>query len=758
MDFSGNNLVGILPPQLFSLAKLVEFRLAFNKLTGMIPPSIGNLSSLETFSVSFNNMDGTIPEGVGHLENLLILALNANKFYGTVPASLYNRSSIAVISIAVNELNGTIPANIGLTLPNLKFLSVDNNNFSGPIPLSLSNATKLQVVGLSGNNFVGMVPRDLGKLVHLRFFGFAANYLGSNSTNDLGFLASFKNLSRLQRLDFSSNQFGGVLPASIANLSSLLIRLSFAYNQIHGVIPQTLEKYTNLNYLSMEDNLFTGTIPSSFGKLQQIQTLYLSRNGFSGQIPSSFGNLTRLIYLNLKANYLNGSIPPSIGGCKNMQYLDVSQNSLSGAIPKEVINLLSLSLLLDLSQNSLSGTLPINLGNLKNINALDFSKNNLSGEIPTTIGDCESLEYLSLKGNSFQGFIPSTLGSLRGLTHLDLSQNNFSGTIPKGPQNLRFLLYFNASFNDLEGEMPTKGVFSNASAISVIENSKLCGGVPELQLPACPDAKKTKHGISHAIKLLLIIISVVLGLIFPGLLLLYWKRNSKGMPPTEELDPFHLSKVSYKMLYDGTGGFSPTNLIGSGSFGSVYKGILNPDERAVAIKVFNLQHLGASKSFRAECMALKNARHRNLVKIITSCSSIDYHGNDFKAMIFEFVENSSLEKWLHPEKNSENKFKKFGILHRLNIATNVASALHYLHFECEPPIVHCDLKPSNVLLDSDMVAHVGDFGLARILSTTNNISQNQSSTIGLKGSVGYAPPGYNCVFLFHCVFIILFSW
>lgn len=347
-----------------------------------------------------------------------------------------------------------------------------------------------------------------------------------------------------------------------------------------------------------------------------------------------------------------------------------------------------------------------------------------------------------MRGNSFDGAIPSSLASPEGLYHLDLSQNNLSGNIPKHLQDLPYLIYFNISFNDLEGEVPTKGAFRNASAMSMMGNNKLCGGVLELQLPRCP-IKATKKEMARALKLAIIVICAVLAIfLFSYFVLLLWRRKTKKNSTTvlTGLNQY-LSKVSYKMLYQATGGFSPENMVGSGSFGSVYKGFLNQDDKVVAAKVLNLRQSGATKSFMAECNALKNIRHRNLVKIITSCSSMDYHGNDFKALVFELVENGSLEKWLHQRREGENVLRNLNLLQRLNIALDVASALHYLHHQCQPPIIHCDLKPSNVLLDNDMVAHVSDFGLARLLSAADCVSQSHSSTIGLKGSIGYAAPG-----------------
>jgi serine/threonine protein kinase len=189
-----------------------------------------------------------------------------------------------------------------------------------------------------------------------------------------------------------------------------------------------------------------------------------------------------------------------------------------------------------------------------------------------------------------------------------------------------------------------------------------------------------------------------------------------------------------------TSGFSPRNLIGSGSFKFVYKGIVDQDRRIIAVKVLNLQQKGASKSFMAECNVLRNIRHRNLVKILTCCSRMDYSDNEFKALVYEFMANGSLEKWLHQDLDNKNQSRNLNLLQRLNIAIDVASSLHYLHDRCERPIIHCDLKPSNVLLDNNIIAHISDFGLARLLSTTNDVSQHKTSIVGMKGTVGYAAP------------------
>ena len=123
------------------------------------------------------------------------------------------------------------------------------------------------------------------------------------------------------------------------------------------------------------------------------------------------------------------------------------------------------------------------------------------------------------------------------------------------------------------------------------------------------------------------------------------------------------------------------------------------------------------------------------------CSSINYNGNEFKALVFEFMTNESLDMWLHPMTDCKNQSKNLSFLQRIIITIDVASALNYMHNQCQQQIIHCDLKPSNILLDSEMIAHVSNFGLARLLTSTNDSSQKCTSTIGLKGSISYVAPG-----------------
>jgi serine/threonine protein kinase len=305
------------------------------------------------------------------------------------------------------------------------------------------------------------------------------------------------------------------------------------------------------------------------------------------------------------------------------------------------------------------------------------------------------------------------------------------------------LKLLNLSYNDFEGEVPSEGIFANASKISIFGNDKLCGGVQELHLPTC--SRKNPHS-SRTLLALKVVIAVTSIVIFVLVLLYFFppcsivKKSRESALTLSSFEHWQLC-ISYSELLESTNWFSQNNLIGLGSFGLEYKGVLSKNGAIVAVKVLNLQWQGASKIFIDECNALRSIRHRNLLKIISACSSIDHEGNDFESLIFEFMCNGSLDQWLHPKNDEQHQSKRLSFIQRLNIAIDVANALEYLHHHCQNPIVHCDLKPSNVLLDKDMVAHVGDFGLAKFLfEASNNPSKTQTLSIGLKGSIGYIPP------------------
>ena len=202
----------------------------------------------------------------------------------------------------------------------------------------------------------------------------------------------------------------------------------------------------------------------------------------------------------------------------------------------------------------------------------------------------------------------------------------------------------------------------------------------------------------------------------------------------------HFGKVTLSDLTQATRDFSESNLIGRGSYGSVYRGKLKESKMEVAVKVFDLEMRGAERSFVAECEALRSIQHRNLLPIITACSTIDNIGNDFKALIYELMPNGSLDTWLH-HKGDEEAPKRLSLTQRISIAVNIADALNYLHHDCGRPTVHCDLKPSNILLEDDMNALLGDFGIACFFADPQSTWAGSISSIGMKGTIGYIPPG-----------------
>ncbi|KAK3440878.1 hypothetical protein EUGRSUZ_B01137, partial [Eucalyptus grandis] len=728
-----NQLTGEIPRELGSLSKLRIFASSVNNLIGSVPSFIGNLSSLEILHLMTNKLGGSIPQVLGYLTNLRIIGLGQNRLTGTIPSSLLNLSSLANFEVGDNQILGTLPESMGLKLPALEYFSVFENQLEGPIPPSISNSTKLVALKLGSNKLSGSVPsfENLHELLKLRIYN---NQLGSGKPGDLSFLCSLTNNTKLMYVQIEVNEFGGVLPKCIGNLSTTLTTLLMQANQISGEIPKVIENLVGLDRLGMTLNYLSGNIPSNLGNLQNLAMLMINSNNLQGTIPYSFGNLTKLILLKLSKNKFQGQIPSHLSNCRSLILLDLSNNNLSGAIPPQLIGLSSLAIILDLSHNHLSGVLPIEVGNLRGLTSLDISNNLLGGEIPDSLGDCTSLTTLRMGGNFFHGSIPQSIKSLGGIEEMDLSCNNLSGQIPEFLMIFHSLKVLNLSYNKFQGMLPREGVFKNATGTSIIGNNELCGGLPEFHLPNCISKGSKRRKINIIISSVSIIFGVLGICLFLALICLFWLKKRANKPVSSSTDD-SCPNVSYGTLLKATDGFSSMSLIGVGSFGSVYRGYS---------RVLHLGCHGALKGFIVECEALKNIRHRNLLKILTVCSSIDYQGNDFKALVYQFMDNGNLERWLHPNPTSSHSNelpKKLNFIRRINIAIDVAFALDYLHHRCHIPIVHCDLKPSNVLLDAQMVAHVGDFGLVKfLLGSSLDVVANQMSSMGLRGTIGYAPP------------------
>ncbi|XP_059428519.1 receptor kinase-like protein Xa21 [Corylus avellana] len=360
------------------------------------------------------------------------------------------------------------------------------------------------------------------------------------------------------------------------------------------------------------------------------------------------------------------------------------------------------------------------------IEYVDLSQNQITGNIPIIIEPFESLNYLDLSNNTFQGGIPPSFGNLKGLDMLDLSNNNLFGVIPKSLEALPNLKYLNVFFNKLYGEIPSRGLFANFTAKSFLGNIGLCGnltfGVPSCPTPSFKGSKVKQSLLKYFVPTIASII-ICLALVY----MLRKHRESKLQLPSlfNTLALLKHRMISYQELCQGTNNFCESNLLGAGGVGFVYKGMLF-DKTIAAIKFLNLQLLGAFKSFDAECNVLRTIRHRNLVKVISTCSN-----PEFRALILQYMSNGSLERWLYSYNYCLN------LLQRVNIMVDVVSALDYLHHSQSESVVHYDLKPTNILLDEDMIAHVGDFGIAKILVQNKDATQTKTP-----GTLGYITPEY----------------
>ncbi|CAI9782589.1 unnamed protein product [Fraxinus pennsylvanica] len=724
LGFTGNNLTGNLPLQIcHGFPRLQGLYLSENELGGEIPSNLSECLQLQMLSLSYNKFSGSIPGEIGRIRTLVNLYLGSNDLSGAIPHELGNLENLKELSMGNNFLNGSIPASIFNISP-LQHIEISSCNLSGGIPQEIGNAnlSELIEIYLLSNNLNGPIANVLGKLSFIEIVDLTENNFISEAP-ELSFITSLTSCRYLTTLAFGNNPLNGILPFSIGNLSTSLQYL-YGYNcDVRGSIPNEIGNLTSLILLSLYGNELTGSIPESMVNLQKLQGLGILNNKVSGSIPDSLCELHSLNVLSLSQNQISGSIPGCIGNITTLGSLYIDTNRLTSSIPASLWLLKDL-LQLNLSTNILSGSIPQEIGNLKVAFLIDLSVNRFSGSIPSTIGDLQTLSNLSLAHNALQGSIPESVGKMLNLEQLDLSHNNLSGNIPKSMEALKYLTYLDVSFNDLSDEVPSGGPFKNFTSKSFMSNEGLCGD-PIYGLPSCPNERQKRRKPMLAVVFSLLGITVLILIVIALAYAIGRYRRKNLVENRVNFAPGTTLWVSYYELLQATEGYSESHLLGTGSLGSVYRGTLN-NGRDIAVKVFNLQQQNALKSFDVECEVLRNLRHRNLRKVISTCSN-----PDFKALVLEYMSNGSLEKWLYSDEYV------LDILQRINIMIDVAHALEYLHYGYSTPIVHCDLKPSNVLLDEDLVAHLSDFGISKLLGEGE--SNAYTTTLG---TLGYIAPEY----------------
>ncbi|XP_057799483.1 receptor kinase-like protein Xa21 [Salvia miltiorrhiza] len=743
LALGGNNLNGILPHEIGHLQSLVTFAaednkiagsihfnifmnmsslqtllLWRNKFTGNLSRDVGNITMLTELYLSENHFTGLIPTEFGQLYHLEILGLEWNSLSGSIPHELFNISTLRSLGLSGNALSGVLPTHLCHASPFLEQLYLGSNSITGTIPNSISNCSQLTILSLSENKFSGYIPTHLGNLRLLQRLSLRSNNLTQAPSSS--FITSLTNCKSLTILSIDDNPLNGVIPASVGNLSSALRTFSAENCKFRGSIPVEIGNLSNLMTMALPGNELSGNIPLTISYLHELQGLYLSDNMLGGSIPHVICNLFSLVTLDMSHNQFSGPIPKCLGNISSLRNLGLDSNMLNSSIPSSLWGLKDL-IYLDLSSNLLNGALPLEMSNLGAAIYINVAMNKLSGSIPSTIGKLQNLVNLSLANNRLDGSIPVSMGSMISLANLDLSYNNLSGSIPKSLEALQHLDYFNVSFNSLSGEIPNEGSFRNFTMDCFKGNEALCGS-PKFHVKICPSISNHISKRKKVERASFIVFGVVAFISVVSLTFIIVRNKRKDKTTSREVDELIFivpERISYYELQQATERFDESNLLGTGSSCSVYKGILN-NGKDIVVKVFDMQLEGISRIFDVECEILRSIRHRNLTSVISSCSN-----EEFKALVLEYMPKGNLEKWLYSHNYCLN------MMERLNIMIDVTSALEYLHHDYSMPIVHSDLKPSNVLLDEDMVAHVSDFGIAKLLCDGDSfVLTNTLATLG----------------------------
>ncbi|CAK9881336.1 unnamed protein product [Sphagnum jensenii] len=472
-----------------------------------------------------------------------------------------------------------------------------------------------------------------------------------------------------------------------------LLEIRAALNDSHGVLSSwTTTTTAAVANASSFCSSWRGVTCTDVDQQPRVSAIHLPGAELRGYLSEAVGNLGQLQILSLRGNHLSGTIPPSLANCSQLRALYLYQNDFSGPIPAEIVTgsgALQQLEVLHLASNSLTGSIPVQIGDLKRLRILDLSRNLLTGTIP-----------------------PGTLGGLTNLQTFNVSDNNLQGLIPTA-----LATRFNASSfagNPLLCGTPLTG----SQAICHHHSSGLSTGAI------------VGIGVGGAGLLALIILLSLCGLC----ICVCWRRRgtarAKAKAVAQTLIVMFHEAITIAHIHDATGHFAEDHVISRTRFGILFKATLL-DGTVLLVRRLPDGQLG-EENFKAEAAMLAKVKHRNLM-VLRGC----FINEDVRLLLYDYMPNGSLASLLQEASKQTSHVLDWPMRHL--IALGIARGISFLHTQCNPPIVHGDVKPNNVLFDADFEPHVSDFGLMALTTTPVDPTPSSSSV----GSLGYVSPEAN---------------
>lgn len=729
LNLTGNDVIGRIP-DLSRLRKLEILDLSLNYFSGSFPNWVGSLTGLVALGLGENNFDeGEIPESIGNLKNLTWLYLGGANLKGEIPESVFELRALETLDISSNKISGNFSKSIG-KLKNLNKIELFNNNLTGEIPRELANLTFLREIDVSANRMYGKLPEEIGNLKNLVVFQLYKN----NFSGELPM--GFGDMKHLFGFSIYGNSFTGEFPVNFGRYSPL-DSIDISENQFSGGFPKFLCENKKLRFLLALENKFSGELPESYADCKSLERFRINLNSLSGKIPDGVWALPYVQRMDFGDNEFSGGISPKIGLSASLNQLVLLNNKFSGELPSELGKLKNLERL-HLSNNNFTGRIPSEFGALEQLSSLNLEKNSFTGSIPPELGNCARLVDLNLAFNSLTGNIPQTFSLMTSLNSLNLSGNKLTGLIPESLAKLR-LSSIDLSENQLSGRVPSD-LFTMGGDKAFLGNKELCvnqnpGMLTNSRINICT-ANHSKRGIFGGKLFLLCVLASALLVVLAGLLLVSYKNfkfsegdiendleGEKEVYPKWKLESFDQVDINADEICS----LEEENLIGSGATGKVYRLDLKKNRSTVAVK--QLWKGYGLKILEAEMGILGKIRHRNILKLYASLLK---GGSSF--LVFEYMENGNLFQALH--RQIKGGLPQLDWYQRYKIALGASKGIAYLHHDCSPPIIHRDIKSSNILLDKDFEPKIADFGVAKVAEKSHKGSDHSC----LAGTHGYLAP------------------